>query len=464
MEIPKKIGPYSVYGTLGSGGYGQVFAAHDNSSKKNYAVKISQDIKCLKKEYKILKTLQKHEEFMKVYEYGSQAPFDYIVMDLFGKNLQYKVNDFILSLKTVSAIGLEILKKIEKMHYLDIIHRDIKPSQFLLTHDQRNLFLIDFGLSTFFKVNGKHKLFKTKCCFKGSIVFSSINTHLGFRLSRRDDLESLVYSLLYLIRGELPWKIGDNSISSKYIKIILSQKLNIKRDYLFRGIPAEFESFFLYCRKLLYDQTPNYSYLKSLLSKFVQTEPIYLNFDWIIDPEFFSKCENKVETKDKLSVLHFKNCNGEFISKRRNGHLNPDTMRRLSRSFDCNEMEDLTKIVYGEINTKKREKKVRRKTRCKSSKPKKIILSTCLQVDTIGTPSPVSSSDFLPLLTPNCLSILSSVSNQSSFILDETYDQECETSRNVMPEFINRDNILRTREVFREAIIEKSSQNNCEIF
>ena len=470
MEIPKKIGQYSVYGALGSGGYGQVLAAHDNSSVKNYAIKISKNTKCLKKEYKILKILQKNEEFMKAYEYGSQAPFDYIVMDLFGKNLHYKANDYILSLKTVSAIGLEMLKKIEKMHNFDIIHRDIKPSQFLLTHDQRKLFLIDFGLSTFYKANGKHKIFKTKCSFKGSIVFSSINTHMGFRLSRRDDLESLAYSLLYLIRGELPWKITDNGVSSKHIKIILGQKLNIKRDYLFRGIPAEFEAFFLYCRKLMFDQTPNYSYLKSLLSKFVQADPIYLNFDWIINPEFFSKYESNVETKNKLSTLHFKNCNGEFMSKRRNGHLDAEKVKRLSRSFDLNEFKDLQELNDREIKGKKSGKKERKKTRCKTSKTKERVLSSCLQVDSIGVPSPVSSSDFLSILNlkPHSFSVLDSasgsVSNQSSFILDETYDQECETSRNVMPEFINRDIILKTREVFREGIIEKSSQNNCELF
>ena len=147
-----------------------------------------------------------------------------------------------------------------------------------------------------------------------------------------------------------------------------------------------------------------------------------------------------------------------------------EKVKRLSRSFDLNEFKDLQELNDREIKGKKSEKKERKKTRCKTSKTKERVLSSCLQVDSIGVPSPVSSSDFLPILNlkPHSFSVLDSasgsVSNQSSFILDETYDQECETSRNVMPEFINRDIILKTREVFREGIIEKSSQNNCELF
>lgn len=471
IDLPKKIGPYSIYGTLGSGGYGQVVAAHNTNTLKNFAIKISEDHKSLKKEYKILKILQKHEDFMKVYEYGSLGTFDYIVLDLFGKNLQYKTNDYLLSLKTVSAIGIEILSKLEKMHNLDIIHKDIKPSQFLLTHDQKKIFLVDFGISTFFRVNNKHKIFKTKCRFKGSILFSSINTHLGFRLSRRDDLESLAYSLLYLMKGELPWKIMENANSSKYIKVVLNQKLNIKRDYLFRGIPAEFESFFLYCRKLLYDQTPNYSYLKSLLSKFVQAEPIYANFDWIAEPEFFSKFESKVETIEKSPMLYIKNCNGEFMSKRRNGQMDLNKIRRVSRSFDVNNFKDLINLKKKTVdveNPAKKTQKIKRKgARSKSNKPKGIKLSNCLNVTgNLMVPSN-NSSDSLPMLElkigPFSANSSQPVSVSSSIIIDETYDQECETSRNNMPEFIDRENIFKTREVFLEKISEKEPQK-CGIF
>src|SRR5574343_2025051 len=224
MDIPKKIGPYVVYGSLGSGGYGQVLAVRDAKTLQNYAIKISDDKKSLQKEYKILKTLGKHEDFMKVFEYGKTGELDFIVMEIFGKNLQYKDNDYILSIKCVAAIGLEIINRLEKMHNLDIIHRDVKPSQFLLTNDQKKVFLVDFGLSTFYRTDGKHRQFKTKCRFKGRVIFSSINTHLGFRHSRRDDLESLSYSLLYLIRGNLPWHIDEKIDSLRNLKLILNQK------------------------------------------------------------------------------------------------------------------------------------------------------------------------------------------------------------------------------------------------
>jgi len=158
-EMPKKIGPYSIFGSLGKGGYGQVFVGRDSKTLQNYAIKVSADQKDLKKEYKILKTLCKLEGFIGVYEYGKFESFDYFVMDLLSRNFHYKDSETLLSLKSVIAIGLEILGKIEAMHNLDIIHKDIKPSQFLLTTDMKKIYLVDYGMARFFRTKGVHKEF-----------------------------------------------------------------------------------------------------------------------------------------------------------------------------------------------------------------------------------------------------------------------------------------------------------------
>jgi serine/threonine protein kinase len=449
MEVPKRIGPYSVYGTLGSGGYGQVLAVRDPKTLQNFAMKISEDKQSLQKEYKILKTLSKCEDFMKVFEFGSIDNFDFILMELFGKNLQYRDNDYIYSIKCVAAVGLEILNRIEKMHNLDIIHRDIKPSQCLLTSDKKKVFLVDFGLSTFFKIEGKHRVFKNKCRFKGSVIFSSINTHLGFRHSRRDDLESLSYTLLYMIRGNLPWHIDEKLDNHRNIKLILNQKLNIKRDYLFREVPAEFESFFKYTRKLMYDQTPNYSYLKSLLSKFANSEPLHFNFDWIVESEFFSKYTSKVEIKDKLPVLYVKNCNGEFISKRRNGTIEFNAFRKLSKSFDVHDLEEIRKkTAESELRSKK--------SRSKSSKAKKTEVHLKID-DFLNSHSPSASMEIFEMKA-NSFSIQEKPS-QSSFLSD---DGE-ETSRSKLPEFENRKQIIDSRKIFINSTKRKSADARCLI-
>ena len=453
MDIPNKIGPYLVYGTLGSGGYGHVLAVRDSKTLQNYAVKISDDKKSLQKEYKILKTLSKQEEFMKVYEYGSAADFDYIVMEIFGKNLQYKDNDYILSIKCVAAVGLEILNRIEKIHNLDIIHRDVKPSQFLLTHDQKKVYLVDFGLSTFYRSEGKHRSFKTKCRFKGSVIFSSINTHLGFRHSRRDDLESLSYSLLYLIRGILPWHIDEKIDCLRNIKLILNQKLNVKRDYLFRDIPAEFESFFKYTRKLLYDQTPNYTYLKSLLQKFTSSEPITRCFDWLSDSEFFSKYTSKVEIKNQSQVLFVKNCNGEFMSKRRNGTIEGNLLRKLSKSFDVKDFDILQKTIQKQALRG-------RKSRSKSGKPKKAH-QTLKIIESLNSPIAAGSIEIDgEVFKSNSMMVHGKASLQSSFMSDDG-DETC---RSRLPEFQDREKIIDSRKDFITSIEKKPSEPKCLTF
>ena len=452
MDIPKKIGPYLVYGTLGSGGYGQVFAVRDSKTLRNYAIKISDDKKSLQKEYKILKTLSKNEDYLKVFEYGKTGDLDYIVMEIFGKNLQYKDNDYMLSIKCVAAVGLEILNRIEKMHNLDIIHRDVKPSQFLLTHDQKKVYLVDFGLSTFYRSEGKHRKFKTKCGFKGSIIFSSINTHLGFRHSRRDDLESLAYSLLYLMKGNLPWHFDEKISNLRNIKFIFNQKLNIKRDYLFRDIPAEFESFFKYTRKLLYDQTPNYSYLKALLQKFTNPEPISACFDWIVDNEFFSKYTSKVETKNQSQVLYVKNCNGEFMSKRRNGRLESNALRKLSKSFDVKNLEVLRKNIQ--------EKELRsKKARSKSGKPKKDHHHLRIN-EGLNSPSVAGSMDIsAEVFKANSMTLHDKASLQSSFM---SIDGD-ETCRYSLPEFQDREKIIGIRKTFINSLEKKPTLLKCLI-
>ncbi|OMJ81080.1 hypothetical protein SteCoe_18542 [Stentor coeruleus] len=237
------------------------------------------------KEYGLLKHLSKLDGFMKVHEYGELEEEDYFVAELLGKNLSYNFNDRILSFECVCAIGLELLNKIEKMHENDVIHRDIKPSQFLISADKKSIYLVDFGMACFYRVNGDHKEFKTRRKCRGTVSYASINNHLGFRQSRRDDLESLCYSLLYLVRGGLPWKLETRVEGFKKWKLVLNQKINISDKELYGNLPPEFSAMLKYTRKLCYDQTPNYTYMKSLLGKFVSGDKIWCYFDWVDSPD-----------------------------------------------------------------------------------------------------------------------------------------------------------------------------------
>jgi serine/threonine protein kinase len=280
MSCPKTIGQYKIIKTLGKGGFSHVYLCSPFKSTEKFAIKTCEDIQLIQKEYKILKHLSSIPEMIKIFGQGQYEEGAFMALEHLGRSLAYDLNDKILSLECVCAIGFELLTVLEKIHGFDVIHRDLKPSQYLISLDKKSVKLVDFGLSSFYKINGQHKEFKTRCKCRGTVSYASINNHLGFRQSRRDDLESFCYSLLYLVKGCLPWKFHSRVEGFKKWKLVLNQKINVDHRELFAGLPPEFSAMFKYVRNIVYDQTPNYDYLKSLLAKFIDHENLFTHFDW----------------------------------------------------------------------------------------------------------------------------------------------------------------------------------------
>lgn len=280
MLYPKSIGKYKIKKILGTGGFGFVYQGIHPKSKEKFAIKVCQDTEILKKEYTILKHLQNIPEILKVYELNTEKEDSNMVMEPLGRSLSYQYRDKILSLECICAIGYGLLNIIEQIHSKDVIHRDIKPSQFLISLDKKSIKLVDFGMATFYKEKGIHKEFKTRCKCRGTVSYASINNHLGFKQSRRDDLECLCYSLLYLSKGSLPWKLDSSIEGFKRWQMVLNQKININEAELFTDLPPEFPALLKYTKKLAYDQTPNYTYMRSLLAKFININKLYYHFDW----------------------------------------------------------------------------------------------------------------------------------------------------------------------------------------
>ena len=280
MLYPKFIGKYKIKKILGTGGFGYVYQGIHPKTKETMAIKVCQDTEILKKEYNILMHLQNAPEILRVHELITQHEESYMVMEPLGRSLSYEHRDKILSLECICAIGYQLLNIIEKIHSKDVIHRDIKPSQFLITLDKKSVKLVDFGMATFYRENGVHKEFKTRCKCRGTVSYASINNHLGFKQSRRDDLECLCYSLLYLSKGSLPWKLDSNIEGFKKWQLVLKQKINMNEAALFADLPPEFPALLKYTKKLAYDQAPNYTYMRSLLAKFINVNQIFYHFDW----------------------------------------------------------------------------------------------------------------------------------------------------------------------------------------
>ena len=180
--------------------------------------------------------------------------------------------------KTVLMLAEQFLNRIELLHDEGYIHRDIKPENFLmgLGESKDTVYLADFGLAE------KHnEVYKEKDGFLGKPVYASMNTHLGISQSRRDDMESIGYVLMFFQSGSLPWC----KYYRKDLKTIGKMKRRIAVEDLCKECHEEFHIYLHYCRGLRFDENPDYEYLRKLFKKlFYRLGHQYdWKFDWTLE-------------------------------------------------------------------------------------------------------------------------------------------------------------------------------------
>ena len=252
-----------------------------------------------------------------------------MIMELLGKSLESLVeknnSNKVFSLKTVTMIGLEMVKLLEQIHSKDIIHRDIKPDNFAIGYeDPKKIYILDFGLAKKFRNSStlKHNpLIKNKK-LTGTARYASINALQGLEQSRRDDLESVGYVLLYFLRGRLPWQgLVVKGRENKYEKI-LNKKRDTDSEDLCQGFPKQYENYLDYCKNLGYEQEPDYAYLKSLFEDILKEEEMTLDysFDWVVNnPPNEGK---NMEVQQKFIVEQNNNLHNENNEKENNTQKN----------------------------------------------------------------------------------------------------------------------------------------------
>lgn len=116
----------------------------------------------------------------------------------------------------------------------------------------------------------------------GTLRYASVSNHKGIEQSRRDDLESIAYVLVYLLVGSLPWQsIKAESVKTK-MQMIKNKKMSISPEILCKGQPPQFAKFLGYSRGLKFQEKPNYSYLRDLLKETAEANDVSLDgkFDW----------------------------------------------------------------------------------------------------------------------------------------------------------------------------------------
>lgn len=256
---------YKLLDKLGNGSFGEIYKGINIRTKEYVAIKVESILhgnKLLKNEATIYKYLNNCKGIPTIKWYGVDNQNNYMVINLLGNTLEYlkqqqPTNAF--PIKFVLKIGIQIIELLELIHNKGIIHRDIKPDNFLFGLESAQLNIIDFGFcKTYLTPENKHIEQKQHSGLIGTPNYASINSHNYMELSRRDDLESLGYLLLYLFYGTLPWAnvTDNNTIKQMKIDIIHS-------------VPAVFRDYWLLLWELIYEECPSYDMFKSVLSNWL---------------------------------------------------------------------------------------------------------------------------------------------------------------------------------------------------
>ena len=313
------------------GAFGNIYAAIRLKDKTIFAMKtedINAQQKTLESEAYYLIKLQGGIGFPNYITFGHTKKYNILIETLLGKSLS---NLFIKTKKKcnlidVCLIGHQILDRLEWIHSKNLIYRDIKPENFLIGRKNQNIiYIVDFGLCKKyrFEKTGKHIPPKYTGRFNGTLIYASPNIVKGKESSRRDDLISLGYMLIYLYKRNLPWESNFKNLDKKKYQELIYLKDTNGYMKLFENIPSEFEEYINYSRNLKFDEDPNYSYLRSLFEKILfkfSFNTKKLCFSWI--NQKISRNQSLINNKNKNKKKNLSDVKTMIVNNLRTDSMN----------------------------------------------------------------------------------------------------------------------------------------------
>ncbi|KAG6395234.1 hypothetical protein SASPL_145875 [Salvia splendens] len=286
-------GKFKLGRKIGGGSFGELYLGTHTQTGEEVAVKL-ESVKTkhpqLYYESKLYMLLRGGTGVPELRWFGVEGEYNAMVIDLLGPSLEDLFNycNRKLSLKTVLMLADQLINRVEFMHSRGFLHRDIKPDNFLmgLGRKANQVYIIDYGLAKKYRDlhTHRHIPYRENKNLTGTARYASVNTHLGIEQSRRDDLESLGYVLMYFLRGSLPWQgLKAGTKKQKYDRIS-EKKMHTPMEVLCKSYPSEFLSYFHYCRSLRFEDKPDYSYLKRIFRDLFLREGYQFDyvFDWTI--------------------------------------------------------------------------------------------------------------------------------------------------------------------------------------
>jgi serine/threonine protein kinase len=260
---------YELLEQIGVGEFGIIYKGRNIRTNEEVAIKTettNNNISLLKNEANVYQYIGNRTGFPNLKWYGRNNDYYFLVMPLLGDSIEKTIkNNKVYLNAEIKMLATQMIKQIQIIHELNLLHRDIKPANFLfgLGINKSVLHLIDFGFcKQYITSDNKHIPFKTNKSIIGTPSFISTNIHNGNEPSRRDDIESIVYIMIYMQLGYLPWNnIHNTNRIAQYNEIYLA-KMNIQNIQNIQNYIIELLD---YCRHLRFDETPNYQYIYSVL-------------------------------------------------------------------------------------------------------------------------------------------------------------------------------------------------------
>ena len=335
---------YKVIRKIGQGSFGRIYICQDIISNEFYAMKVEQNSFL----NNILETESKYLNYLKGYGipelifFGRSEKYFILIETLLGKSLEnlYSESHGNFNTKDICMIGIQILDRLEFIHNKNFIHRDIKPDNFVIgTDDDKNtIYMIDFGLAKRYRnpITQEHIPFKMTKRLTGTARYASVNALKGGEQSRKDDLESLNYMLLYFLRGSLPWQGVAGITKGEKYKNIYHIKKNIGAEKLYENLPEKFKELYSYIKKLEFEQDPDYDYCRKLLIDVIENN-CEENYDNI-----FTWCK-------EINIANKNNFFFDIINKGSNNNDESGKTLKSTKIINvCN-----SNILFDKINNKK---------------------------------------------------------------------------------------------------------------